>query len=381
MQCCCASVATCETQSVFEELAARLGAVRYIGHADRGRTLVDVRGSCERLTGYSAEDFIEGRASFGDLIHPDDAGAVRAELGLALIEGRDFELAYRIIDARGELRWVWEVGSVVQANETGIAPLRGFMFDTTGAPQTRTLALSEGVVSAVAHDLKNLLAVMLSGSDLLESLVGADHPAQRTAAQIREVVGSAGRLVEHLARSVRPRRPSAVPTDLREVLERTQFVLRALVGEDVVLEVTATPNLKLARATSTQVERIVLNLADNARRAMPQGGRLTISTRRARVTNELLVTSGPLPAGEYAVLSVSDTGAGMTEGVLHRAFERGFTTQGRSGLGLATVRQLTKECGGAVAVSSSVGTGTTFEVYLPLCDGGGVMPSSLVRRR
>jgi hypothetical protein len=139
--------------------------------------------------------------------------------------------------------------------------------------------------------------------------------------------------------------------------------------------------LEAALVSPIQVERILLNLASNARWAMPDGGRLTVSTRNEEVACEQMLAGGWLLPGAYATLSVRDTGAGISRRARRRLFTRGFSTKGSRGLGLATVRQIAEERGGAVNVRSKLHRGTTFEVYLPSCDDRGVNRTSLIRAR
>ena len=365
----------------FEELCHRVGAIAYSGLADGNRKLVSLEGSAQKLTGYTSDAFVGGRVSFADLIHFEDRAHVLTELGLALLERRRFELCYRIVDAGGDVRWVWEIGSVEEDDESGARLLRGWMFDITSSPQTRAHELVEGLVSGVAHDLKNLFAILVSGSEYLQGMLDQGSRAQDQAAQLRDVAKSSSRLAQQLTRLVGHRPPSQSPTNLNEIVACLEPVVQALVGDQVRVDVRLDPELKVARVTPLELERILLNLASNARRAMPQGGHLAILASKVQVHEPRSGSRGRLLPGWYAVLSVGDTGAGMVEAEVTRAFERGFSTGGSTGLGLATVRQVVEERGGAIDVQSEPGQGTTFDVYLPLCTDRGIGRDSLIRPR
>jgi two-component system, cell cycle sensor histidine kinase and response regulator CckA len=157
--------------------------------------------------------------------------------------------------------------------------------------------------------------------------------------------------------------------DPNEVLGGIEGLLRRLIGEDVLLKVSLAPDAGRIRADAGQIEQIVVNLAVNARDAMPSGGVLTIETRAAEVVGTVMAAErSPIGPGRYVVLSVTDTGEGMDEATKARAFEPFFTTKGPgkgTGLGLSTVFGIVRQSGGAIRLRSERGAGTTFEVYLP----------------
>jgi PAS domain S-box-containing protein len=227
------------------------------------------------------------------------------------------------------------------------------------------------LAGGIAHDFNNVLTVILSAGN---SLVARAHDGE-TRADAEEVLSSASRaaaLTRQLLAFSRVQPPSVQPTDVNAVVERWHPLLRRVLGEDVdtALSLAASGRVLIDPG---QLEQVLMNLAVNARDAMPDGGKLTISTSSA-VFDE----RGPrgrvgAPAGRYAVVEVSDTGTGMDEDTLAQIFEPFFTTKppgSGTGLGLSTVWGIVKQNGGDVHVHSAAGGGTTFRVYFPAVDAG-----------
>jgi two-component system cell cycle sensor histidine kinase/response regulator CckA len=225
------------------------------------------------------------------------------------------------------------------------------------------------LAGGVAHDFNNLLAVIGGRAELLLQRLSADDPRRRHV----EIIGGAVRRGAGLARQllVFGRRQLLRPRvlDLNQVVRDVQPLLRRLVGEDVEFAVVLQAAPGRVLADPVQLEQILLNLAANARDAMPHGGRLAIETRLVRLDRAFADRHPGSAAGEYVSLAVTDTGVGMSDEVRARAFEPFFTTKepGRgTGLGLATVYGVVKQMGGHVTLESAVGRGTAVTVYLPL---------------
>jgi CheY-like chemotaxis protein len=229
------------------------------------------------------------------------------------------------------------------------------------------------LAGGVAHDFNNLLTVIASGTELL--LQSLRDPAEREYAEMIRQAGErgAGLTRQLLAFSRRQvLRPEVL--DLNALLTDLQRLLRRLIGEDIEQVTDLSPEAGRVRADRTQLEQVVMNLAVNARDAMPQGGRLTLRTHNANVSDQttpLPRARGWVPPGDYTVLEVRDTGLGMTEEVKAHLFEPFFTTkeQGKgTGLGLATVYGVVRQTGGHIVVESEPGQGTAFRIYLPRTD-------------
>jgi two-component system cell cycle sensor histidine kinase/response regulator CckA len=224
------------------------------------------------------------------------------------------------------------------------------------------------LTAGVAHDFNNMLTAINGFSELVSLGMAPDDPLQDSVKKVLSSGQRAAGLVRQLLAFSRKQIVQPEVLDLNDALTNVDKMLRRIIGEDVALRTMPAPGLWLTKADPVQVEQIILNLAVNARDAMPQGGKLTIET--ANVTLDEAYAAGHPGAqpGEYVLLTISDTGTGMGEEVKSHLFEPFFTTKelGRgTGLGLATVYGIVKQCGGDVQVYSEEGVGTTFKVYLP----------------
>jgi two-component system cell cycle sensor histidine kinase/response regulator CckA len=222
------------------------------------------------------------------------------------------------------------------------------------------------LAGGVAHDFNNLLTVITGYAEMLlarpeatgrEQLAEIAHAAAQASSLTRQLLAFSRRQVLH---------PRLV--DLNEIVAGMEPMVRRLIGDDVSVAVRLGPNLAAVEADRAQLERVILNLAANARDAMPGGGRLTIETANVELDPEYVESRGDGTPGANVVLAVSDTGAGMSEEVQRHLFEPFFTTKepgAGTGLGLATVFGVVKQSGGSIYVYSEEGRGTTFKVYLP----------------
>jgi two-component system, cell cycle sensor histidine kinase and response regulator CckA len=229
------------------------------------------------------------------------------------------------------------------------------------------------LAGGVAHDFNNLLTAILGYTDLL----AADIPAGAPAADNLEEIGRAAERATALTRQLLTfsRKQVVQPKvfDLNDVVANIEKMLRHLIGEDVTLSTAKDPDRCIMRADPGQIEQVLMNLAVNARDAMPEGGTLRISTENVTLGGDADAADPPPldatpPPGEYVLLSVADTGVGMSAEVQSHIFEPFFTTKGEgkgTGLGLATVYGIVRQSGGFLWPSSVVGAGTTFRIYFP----------------
>jgi PAS domain S-box-containing protein len=224
------------------------------------------------------------------------------------------------------------------------------------------------LAAGVAHDFNNLLTIILGYSEiLLIQLVAAD-PSRELIGQIRKAGERAAGLTRQLLAFGRKQILAPVVLDLNSLLSEIEKMLRRLIGEDVELITLLDPGLGRLKVDPGQIEQVVLNLAVNARDAMPTGGRLTIRTHNTVLTETQAREHADLPPGPYVLLAVSDRGCGMDEATMARIFEPFFTTKevGKgTGLGLATVFGIIAQSGGFIEVDSALGSGSTFRIYLP----------------
>jgi PAS domain S-box-containing protein len=227
------------------------------------------------------------------------------------------------------------------------------------------------LAGGVAHDFNNLLGVILGYTGLLLDRLSPGNPCRKGIEEIQKAGDRAALLTRQLLAFSRKQVLQPKVLDLNTVVAGTEKLLQRLIGEHIELRVILNPALGRVKADSGQLEQIIMNLAVNARDAMPAGGELTIETSNVNVGGEYAAWHPAERLGPHIVLSVTDTGCGMDTKTKDRIFEPFFTTKefGKgTGLGLSTVYGIVKQSGGAVRVYSEVGIGTVFKIYLPCVD-------------
>jgi len=227
------------------------------------------------------------------------------------------------------------------------------------------------LAGGVAHDFNNLLMVISGYTYVLLNQLGIADPRRQKAEAIQEATQRAATLTRQLLAFGRKQVLELKVIDLNAVVADISKLLRPLIGEDIEVVVTRDPKLGHTKADPGQVEQVIMNLAVNARDAMPSGGKLIIETRNAELDDNYQRAHASVKPGRYVMLAVSDTGCGMDAETQLRIFEPFFTTKEKgkgTGLGLSTVYGIVKQSGGYVFAYSELGRGTTFKVYLPRVD-------------
>ena len=224
------------------------------------------------------------------------------------------------------------------------------------------------MAGGVAHDFNNLLTIINSWAELLMDEPGLTSRAQRGMAQIKDAGNKATGLTRQLLAFTRHQIVERQPLNLNDRVSDIVELMKRVLGEDIQLVLDLDPMLGRIKADPGQIEQVVMNLVVNARDAMPHGGRLELETGEVTVTHSDPFWPDPLPPGPYVTLAVRDTGCGMSVETLGHLFEPFFTTKelGKgTGLGLSTVYGIVRQSGGTVGITSELGKGTTFTIYLP----------------
>ena len=268
------------------------------------------------------------------------------------------------------------------------APLRGIESDATGALlvfedvterkmletqlfQSQKLESIGRLAGGVAHDFNNLLTIINGYADMALGRIGRNEQACSYLQQIRKAGGKASNLAEQLLVFSRKKPVEMKPLDLNMVVVDIEKMLRRLIGEDIQMATSLDTSLGTVLSDAGQMQQVIMNLAVNARDAMPNGGRLVIETTNVDVDATFTKRHPQLQPGAYVMLSVSDTGHGMDEETKSHIFEPFFTTKepGKgTGLGLATVYGIVRQSQGWIWVYSELGRGSSFKIYLPRCD-------------
>ncbi len=364
-----------ESQRMLATLMGNLPGMVYRCRSDADRTMMFCSEGCRALTGYDFGSLVGNReTSFADLIHPGDRDRVWQAVQAAVAESRSFELTYRIQTYGGEEKWVWEHGCAV-SQENGAAMLEGFITDITEKKivedqlrQAQKMEVVGQLTGGIAHDFNNLLAIMIGN---LELAAEAADPNGEQYGHIGRALAAAERgatLTRQLLAFSRKQILQPQLVNLNNLVPRTTELFHRALGETIEIETVLTGGLWKIMVDPAQLEHALLNLAINARDAMPRGGRLTIETANIRLDEEYRQLNRFAEPGPYVMLAVSDTGTGMAPEVAARAFEPFFTTKevGKgSGLGLSMVYGFVKQSGGHVQIYSEVGRGTTVKLYFP----------------
>ena len=328
------------------------------------------------IFGYSVDEII-GRSTM-DFVAPDSEQMVGQRVR-GNLEGR-----YELIGKRKDgSRLILEVtGRTVTGGERiqRISAIRDITEKRHLEEQVRQSQKMEAVgrlAGGVAHDFNNLLTVILSYTDMLLADIGARDPRADDLSEIRKAALGASSLTRQLLAFSRQQVIEPRLVNLTDIVSASAKMLRRLIGEDVTL-LTGYARAELpVMIDPGQLEQVILNLAVNARDAMPTGGTLTLETATVILDDVYARDHWPIKPGRYAMLAVSDTGSGMDEATRARIFEPFFTTKEvgtGTGLGLATVYGIVKQSNGFIWVYSELDQGTTFKIYLPLVEEGTERP-------
>ena len=369
------------TEQALEQHRAFLEKAQEIGHI--GSWVAELDGS-DRL-GWSAETHrlfgvplgaFEGSATaFFALVHADDRADVAAARDAAVAGARPLDIEHRVVRSDGSLRWVHERAEVVQDPQGRPLRLVGTVQDITERRlledqlrQSQKMEAIGRLAGGIAHDLNNALTAIAGYAELALGEIGSDHAARADVEEIRRAAERAGSVTRQLLAFSRKQLLEPRVFDLNETIAAIARLLSRLLGADVEVQTRLSDSALPVLGDPGQVEQAVINLAVNARDAMPGGGRLVLATARETIDAGFARSHLPIAPGDYVVLRVTDSGHGMPRETQAHIFEPFFTTKAvgkGTGLGLSMVYGTLKQIGGFIFVDSEVGRGTTFGLYFP----------------
>ena len=383
-----------ESEARFRRIANSAPVMMWVTRLDRTRDFVN-EAYCE-FAGLSPEQI--NTHNWREWIHPDDWDRLVAESVAGEASLKPFTLEARFRRADGEYRWLKSVSQPRFGPDGELVGFIGVATDITVAKegeiellqqvdersrelietqdqlrQSQKMEALGQLTGGIAHDFNNLLTVVIGGLDLIAKQV-QDERLLRFATNALAAAERGARLTSQLLAFSRVQRLEVRPTYVAPLIEEMRPLLRNVLGPGIEKKFDLDPHLTPVLADPTQLEVAVLNLAINARDAMPDGGTLTIASRRRRIVDD-----PDLVPGTYVELSISDTGSGMDQDVQARAFDPFFTTKevGKgTGLGLSMVYGMARQSGGNARIESSPGRGTTVKLYFRRADRDGEVPAS-----
>jgi PAS domain S-box-containing protein len=350
--------------------------------ADFEATVLAVNPAWTRLLGWTEAEMLG--ANFMKLVHPDDAAATLAEVGKLERGITTLRFENRYADNHGNYRWFsWTavpdegrlhaVGRDIQAEKESAEALQA---TEEALRQAQKMEAVGQLTGGIAHDFNNLLTGVIGGLDLMQRKLGQGrfNELDRYVAMATTSANRAAALTHRLLAFSRRQPLDPRPVNANRLVTSMEELLRRTIGESIRLEMVTAGGLWQTRCDPHQLESALLNLAINARDAMPDGGKLTIETCNAHLDSAYAARSRDVRPGQYVCICVSDTGTGMSKETIQKAFEPFFTTkptgQG-TGLGLSMIYGFARQSDGYAKIYSELGEGTTFKLYLPRHYGEG----------
>jgi len=363
-----------ESEEKFRQLAENINEVFWIIDPIKNE-LIYISPAYAAIWGRPHDQNLQSPGIWLDAIHKDDRERVLNAAKTKQVTG-GYDEVYRIVRPDGSIRWIRDRGFPLR-DETGmvyrivgtaedITPQRTLEEQFRQAQKMESIGQLAG---GVAHDFNNILMVIQGHASLLLATSGMNKEAEESVREISVAAERAGNLTRQLLMFSRKQMAQPSVLDLNQVVANMTKMLNRVLTETISLQVNYSPHLSKVYCDAGMMEQVLMNLAVNARDAMPDGGKLIIRTSNEKIEADYARMKPQAKVGDYVCLEVSDTGCGIPEKILPRIFEPFFTTKGSekgTGLGLATVYGIVQQHQGWVGVYSEEGKGTTFRVYLPV---------------
>jgi PAS domain S-box-containing protein len=362
-----------ETEAKYKMFVEQVAAVSYIAEVGLQGKWHYVSPQVEAIFGYTQEEWLAESEDWIRFVAEEDHPLIEAAEENCL-RAKRFQAEYRLRRKDGQFIWVSDNAVFVPGSESH--PLmEGIMVDITERrvledqlQQARRMEAVGRLAGGVAHDFNNLLTIIKGYVELALNRVAGSPELRGNIQQIADAAERAVTLVRQLLAFSRRQVLKPKVLDLNSVVLNMDKMVRRLMRETIEMRTRIEKNLGSVKADPGQIEQVILNLIVNARDAMPDGGKLWIETGNVELDFAVAHDQALIKPGPYVMLSVTDTGVGISAETLPHIFEPFYTTKGSSrgtGLGLSTVYGIVKQSGGHIAVNSELGKGTTFKVYLP----------------
>lgn len=362
-----------------QQLMNELPGIVYRCANDADWTMEFLSAGCRDVTGYEPEDLLNNKVrSYASLIHPDDSERVREEVQRAVSNRHEYQLEYTIRTADNEEKVVWERGRALYAPNGEAITLQGYIADITERRkieselnQLQKMESLGQLTGGIAHDFNNLLTVVLGNLQLLEDRLKDDPDASELLQDAMESAWRGGDLCQRLLAFSRRQMLSPEVLNVNDLIEGMQKLIRGTLGGSIEIEFNLAEKLSQVFVDRGQLENAILNLAINARDAMPDGGTLSIHTDTFFADTEYAALHPDVEIGKYVCIEVCDSGIGMPSDIRKRVIEPFFTTKqvGKgTGLGLSMVYGLMKQSGGHLRIYSEPGHGTVVKMFVPVAN-------------
>jgi len=343
-------------------------------HVENGAPVRTVHGAaCEAVTGYTAAEFASDPYLWIRMVPEEDCPTVLRQAASILAGGKVEAIEHRIVRKDGVVRWVRNTPALHYDAQGRLVSYDGLVRDVTELKrieeQLRQTAKMEALgqlAGGIAHDFNNLLTAILGFANILKNSVPAGGEAHEAACTIERAAERASDMTSRLLGFARKGKTQIAPVDLEATVEETARLLSRTLDKNIHITCRFGPERLWTLGDPTQMQQVFLNLAVNARDAMPKGGDLLIRAERMEIAAEAPQRRAGAAPGSYAVVSMSDSGCGIPPENLERIFEPFFTTKpmGR-GMGLATTRSIVRDHHGQIRAGSVPGNGTMVTVWLP----------------